>query len=483
MHRLNRFIRTPEGIALGLLLFAHALAAFFSYGFHHPDEHYQILEFANYWVGLVPDASGLPWEFAAQIRPWFQPMLHGVAMKFALLINLYNPFTLVYLFRLAYAGLNVWVMWALWIEFKKRYQLNPIWFLWISLIWFFPYIHVRTSSENLAGIFLSFAFVLYLRNRSLFWIGILFGLSFISRFQVALGIFGFGLFLLFKDRKITKQQILLFVGFLLPVGLGFLLDRLGYGNWVFTPYRYFKVNLVDGVAATFNPYPWYQYFIWILQLNPFVSIPLFAGCVLYFKRTRIDGTSAFVIAFFVLHLLITNKEYRFLFPILNLVPFLAAVGLQSLTTVLQSKRNLGLYTVINFIAFSVSTLRGASVEKLWAMQVVNRYATPGEIWLSNRNYQDDFLRGYYRLPEHHIILFHDGAELESELQTELKTRPDVHVLVDGHLVDQPTQSMLATIKRHHCQMLTSARPAVIFKFREIFPAVDRLSFKAVYRCR
>jgi phosphatidylinositol glycan class B len=478
MFKISHYIKNPEILGLFCLGFFHLLAAYFSFGFHHPDEHFQILEFANYWVGLVPDASGLPWEFAAQIRPWFQPMLHGVAMKSALLLHIYNPFSMAFFFRCLYASLNICGIWLLWKELKKKYSLNPLWFLWISLIWFFPYIHVRTSSENLAGIFLTFAFVAYLRHQKLFWIGMLFGFSFLARYQVALGIFGFGLYVLYRDRKITRELIGLCLGFAIPVLLGVVLDRIGYGNWVFTPYRYFKVNLVDGVAATFNPYPWYQYFIWIFQLNPLVSIPLFLGTLFYIKRVKFDAFIAFVFTFFILHLFITNKEYRFLFPILNLVPFMAAIGFQDLTKLILSKRSLYAYSFVNLVGFSISSLHGASVETLWCVHMANRYAAPGETWLSNRNYLDQFSKGYYHLTDHHVLIFHGGAELEAMLAS----APHSKVLLDGQLRDEATQSALDIIEKHHCTLITSARPNFIFKLRAEFPGVDRLSYKALYQC-
>jgi hypothetical protein len=337
---------------------------------------------------------------------------------------------------------------------------------------------VRTSSENLCGIFVTFAFVAFLKNKKLFWVGLLFGFSFLARYQAALGVFGFGIYLLYRDKKITREHFALFFGFLIAVGLGVIFDRIGYGNWVFTPYRYFKVNLVDGVAATFNPYPWYQYFIWIAQLNPLISIPLLLGVGFYAKRRKFDAFTAFVFSFFFLHLLITNKEYRFLFPLLNLIPFMAVVGFQDLSKLLLEKRPLGVYAFINLIGFSVSTLHGASVETLWAMHVVHRYAKPGETWLSNRDYLSQFLNGYYSLPEHHVVIFHDGKELDRLLAQ----KPETKVLVDGHLADESTQTILASIESHHCTLLTSARPPFIFKLRNLYPAIDHLSFKAVYQC-
>lgn len=80
-----------ETIALLVLFVGHTLAAYTSYGFHHPDEHFQILEWANYFVGFG-SADHLPWEFAAQIRPWFQPLIHAIFIKGFASLGIYNPF-------------------------------------------------------------------------------------------------------------------------------------------------------------------------------------------------------------------------------------------------------------------------------------------------------------------------------------------------------------------------------------------------------
>ena len=47
---------------------------FFSTGFQHFDEHFQILEFVNLkWGGIRGES--LAWEYREKIRPWFQPWL------------------------------------------------------------------------------------------------------------------------------------------------------------------------------------------------------------------------------------------------------------------------------------------------------------------------------------------------------------------------------------------------------------------------
>ena len=56
------------------------LSSIFSVGFYHPDEHYQILEFANYKLGNI-NSSQLPWEFHEKIRPTLQPLLALITIK------------------------------------------------------------------------------------------------------------------------------------------------------------------------------------------------------------------------------------------------------------------------------------------------------------------------------------------------------------------------------------------------------------------
>jgi len=52
----------------------YILTAFASQGYLQSDEHFQVLEFADYKLGVTP-AADLPWEFQQQIRPALQPAL------------------------------------------------------------------------------------------------------------------------------------------------------------------------------------------------------------------------------------------------------------------------------------------------------------------------------------------------------------------------------------------------------------------------
>ena len=481
MHKIYHLIK-PERLGILALVIGHLLAAFYSFGYHHPDEQFQIWEWANYFAGLSKTNSYLPWEYAAQIRPWFQPMLHAGLIRFFSSIHFYDPFSLAFFFRCAYALANIVGIFWLWRAIKASAALSSWWFLVIGLLWFFPYIHVRTSSENLAGIFLTFSFAYYLRTQKYFWTGVLFGFAFLARYQIALGLVGFAFYLLYRDRKILQAHWVLLAGFLIPVGLGVLIDRIGYGNWVFTPYRYFTVNMVQGVAASYNPYPWYQYFVWIAQLNPLVSLPLFFGFLLCLVKRKWDGMISFIVSFVVIHLFITNKEYRFLFPILNLVPFLAALGFEATyrncESTLRSKKILIPYLLISLLAFAASSLRGASLETLWLVHSVHAHLDPSRMIISNRDYADQAQTSYYTLPDHPHLIVHTREELAAALQQ----YPLALVFIDGSFHDPLTRSYLNLVQDQSCKLTDAALPLFIYRNLGKTPALQRLKALVLFDC-
>lgn len=461
-----------------IAVFFHVLGAWFSVGYHHPDEHYQIWEWANYFVGINPSGKNLPWEFAAQIRPWFQPLLHAGFIKFFLAIDLYNPFTTAFLAREIYALLNIVALYSLFKTLKSRflaapYSANLKIFEWsVALLWFFPYIHCRTSSENLAGIFLTFAFSLLLnQSKKMVTIGLLFGFAFLSRYQVALGLAGLGIYFLVKEKKIIRDHVLMLGGFLLAVIAGVLMDRIGYGTWVFTPYQYFNVNLVKGVAATYSPYPWYQYIVWLLQLNPFVTIPIFYGIYAYVKKIKMDPLLAFTSAFCLLQFFITNKEYRFLFPVFNFIPFIIAVG--------WNKIRLWPWVLINLPGIIGSSFRATSWT-LWPLFAFHHHFDPAQgikqRWITNHGAFDAL---YYQMPKD--FKFDSFVVLEDLKPVYENTQKPVWILWDDHPTNLTFEPVFEFLESR-CERVQTSIPFFIYNYRQSVPAIKRLPYQAVYFC-
>src|ERR1700744_4273077 len=80
-------------------LFVQVVTAWCSVGYHHPDEHFQVLELCNYKMGFSPIAD-LPWEFTAQCRSGIQPFIAFCLSKVLYACGLYNPFFVAFFLRL-----------------------------------------------------------------------------------------------------------------------------------------------------------------------------------------------------------------------------------------------------------------------------------------------------------------------------------------------------------------------------------------------
>lgn len=377
--------RPPRFLFLiGMALYA--LTAWRSEGYHHPDEHFQILEFANYRLGRTP-VDGLPWEFEAQIRPGLQPMLAFGAIRLCEAAGISSPFDQAFLLRLLSGWLCLWLffLWAKYIA--SEHPNSGIWLrLAAVLSWFVPYLSVRFSSENWAGLSFGFGLLLLLtaekgRNSVLQLVatGFLLALSFFFRFQMGFALAGLGAWWLWRlipprggeprptnlssdecvanrDKDYTERlrihpttnssdepsrkpdtrtmtplwtslAALLFGGALATV-LGISADAWLYGEPVFTAFNYFYANIVQDAAAGWGTSPWWYYPVeTLLTAVPPVSLVLLTllGVGLWHERT-----SALVwclVPFLLAHMAVGHKELRFLYPMLVPVLVLAVQGL------------------------------------------------------------------------------------------------------------------------------------------------------------
>ncbi|MBT3586276.1 MAG: hypothetical protein HN509_15320 [Halobacteriovoraceae bacterium] len=316
-------------------LILHLLCALFSLGFAHPDEHFQIIEFLNMKLGgISPDS--LPWDFQEQIRSWSQPFLYYPFLKFFEFFNLTNPYFLSTTMRILSTLLGFFSLNFLAFTYLKeiratQFQKCLLWM--VNFLWFIPYIHARTSSENLSTSFfiLGLTLVIYFRNEFSrkvpmeFCAGFLMGLAFLMRYQMGIPLFFLLLWPLFFDRDGFFRSLTIGLGVALALGLGVLIDFWGYGEWVFVPWNYLKVNLLEGKAAQFGVEPWWYYFKAILVKGvPPISLFLMLGTLVFWRRRWRHPITWVTLSFFVVHMVIGHKELRFLNFIFLLAPLMAA---------------------------------------------------------------------------------------------------------------------------------------------------------------
>jgi phosphatidylinositol glycan class B len=207
-----------------------------------------------------------------------------------------------------------------------------------ALLWFIPALQVRPSSEGLAASFFYLGFslgiFLWYRGRAragggaFLWTfsGLLLGLSFEFRFQMALMIVGWFAWLVVMKRALAPVCLGV-LGWGFSFGFGRLVDAWGYGEWVLSPWRYFSYNLVRGEVSRYGQAPWWDVFrmsfteSWPL-LGFIVAVAAIIGWVRFFKSPL---TFAHV-PFFLVHEVIRHKELRFFFPIAASAPVLLAMA-------------------------------------------------------------------------------------------------------------------------------------------------------------
>ncbi len=351
---------TPYRKIFWLGLLVQVIAAWFSVGYNHSDEHFQVLEFCNYKLGLSP-ASALPWEFGAQCRAGLQPFIAFCVCRGLQLIGLYNPFRAAFLLRLG-MGLLTWVvtcrivllMLPQFVTDKGKRA-----YVWCSfLLWFVPYIGVRFSAESFSGVlfFLAISLLLDLngytstkRNLRLLFAGLLLGFTLVLRLQMAFAFAGLGLWLILYSKWRFSDWLIIIIAGLAAIGLGAVTDHWLYGDWVFTPYNYYYVNIVQHKAANFGTAPWWEYFVMFIDYAvPPISIillPLFLYGIWKKPRHLFTWIS---VAFIAGHCLIAHKEMRFLLPVSIAFIYLVCSGVDALAQRYDCKK--GFRWALNVVA-------------------------------------------------------------------------------------------------------------------------------------
>lgn len=349
------------------------ISSIFSVGFFHPDEHYQILEFANYKMGNI-NATQLPWEFQAKIRPTLQPIFALFSIKLLNSISISSPFTIAFILRLISSILSFYTLYRLYSYFKNEFNSEFIlkWFKYFSFFsWFLLFIGVRFSSENWSGCILILGILNYFSSESktrkdYLLLGIFFGIAFQLRFQSAFFIVGFVLWQFFINKSTIKSLAVLCLSFCLIFIIGIALDSWFYQSYTLAPFNYFYQNIVLNKAANFGTEPWWYYFKSAFEkgIPPMSILYIYATIYFIFKNPRSPFTWS-ILPFILIHFFIGHKELRFLFPVFYLLPYVLIKSIDYFILkrqiTIHKKSNIHyimkFMIIINFIVYSIVIFR------------------------------------------------------------------------------------------------------------------------------
>lgn len=321
-----------------ILIFVLIITSWFSIGYYHPDEHYQLLEF-GYHKLFDCCIEDLPWEYAAKSRQAIQPFIVFCVGKIFTYFNVFNPFFLAFVLRLISVFLSLFAIKLLVNTFVEK-ENRAYAYLIYSTIFFFPFLLVRFSSENWSGsLFFIATSLLYTYNArssilKVLIIGVILGFSFYCRFQIAFAIIPLMIWCFFYVFKNEKLKFLLVgLGFIFSLLIGILIDFWFYQTWVFTPFNYFYSQVVVGVVNQFGTSPWWYYIALLCDsITPFFgSIILILICI-YMVRNPKSILTFVILSFFLFHSFVGHKEIRFMFPMVYIIPIIL---LNSITYLLE----------------------------------------------------------------------------------------------------------------------------------------------------
>ncbi len=305
------------------------LGVYYSVGYYHPDEHFQLLEFAAYLSGLVSSET-LSWEFHHAMRPSLQPIIAFFVHQFSIFIyGAHNPVFWTLLLRLLSAILSIFVTYQFVKTFEKEFKENiKKWFWLFSFFtWFTVFLHIRFNSEAWSENFWLLGIIYLWKSENHFsknfYAGIFLGLAFVFRYQLAFAILGVLAWILIFHQQKWKIFLALALGGGLSFILSTFLDSWFYGKWVIAPYNYFYQNLILKKAAGFGSEPWYFFFqeLYISKtffLNLVYFLAFFYFVVKYPKHLFVWT----MLPFIVIHFVISHKEFRFIFPIMGFLPYI-----------------------------------------------------------------------------------------------------------------------------------------------------------------
>lgn len=322
-------------ICLAVSILLHIIVSILSIGYHHGDEHYQILEFAGLKLGFNNPAD-LAWEYHYKMRPALQPFFAIGLIKLFNFLSFTDPFAQTILLRMISSALSI-ISVVIFIKAFIDDLANPIlkkWFIIMSLLlWIIVYNNVRFSSEGWSTSFITLGvglLKLHLQGKFtskntlyLVLIGFVIGLSFVCRYQTGFFIVGLGLWLVFINKTKITPLAYIILGGLIAVSIGVLIDAWFYGTFTLTSINYFTQNIIENKAANYGVSPWWYYITNTIE-DGFIFFGLLCIIALIIIVIK-DPKNIFVwtiIPFVLIHSLVGHKEPRFLFPIIKFAPFI-----------------------------------------------------------------------------------------------------------------------------------------------------------------
>lgn len=328
----------------GLLI--RIFMSWYSHGFKHMDEHWQVLEPAMAFVDGFWFRSQ---EWIVGARSWIYPWIVSLPLNACRFFNIQNPLHMASVVRSLHAILGSLAiplaaqLTAKILGVEANKSKIPSLVAWFIALWPFSiYCGFHTHGEMLGAVFVLGALSLlstsqtsFLRNSrestpnifDAILAGALFGIAFALKIDVAVAGTCCGLWLLLNRKwKAVAGLVLGAAPFAILIGA---VDKATWGIWFQSVRNHAHANLVEEMGNQWGVSPWYEHIYYFFTIG---SLPLAASFILLpltwkklpFSLKTIWMTSIGFIASFSF---VAHKEKRFMAPLVYLAPILAATTL------------------------------------------------------------------------------------------------------------------------------------------------------------
>ena len=300
-------------LSFGTLVVVRILESFLLRTAFNPDEHWQANEVAHslaFGESVTPPAL-LTWEWLppAEIRGWAHPMLFAALFKLLAVLGLDSRWMVAWTPR----GLQAVIAACGDVAIARLGGPSAQWLQITN--WFMAFCLPRTYSNSLECVLFTWCLVLYVVRKDGLRTFLLAAVTLLVRPTAAVMFVPVGLHHLFV-RKGRLAEIV--PGAIMYLLLTLLVDRIGYGHFVFVPWNFFKFNSLQGVSALYGTHPflWYLYAGIPFMLGPHL-LPLVLAIVDFKALLRRHGLLLSILIFsVVVYSLNPHKEFRFLLPLM-----------------------------------------------------------------------------------------------------------------------------------------------------------------------
>uniref|UniRef100_Q01YE9 Alg9 family protein mannosyltransferase n=1 Tax=Solibacter usitatus (strain Ellin6076) TaxID=234267 RepID=Q01YE9_SOLUE len=335
----------------GLALVLRMAVAILFPGFEHPDEVFQMLEQAH---RLAFGNGFIPWEFDEGVRSYF---FVGILAGIFRSAERVAPGSYLLAARLALSLFSLVTVWFSWAILRRFYGPRAavigafLSAVWVELVYFGPKAHneVMAAHLMLIGLYLAFPYIEDVRPWRLVLGGLLLGLAFCLRIQLALvmGVLWLAMLLVNGWRRALYCTVGALVGAAIAGMVDFMTLPYPYASII----GYYKINIIDQVSTKFGHAPWH------FMLLGFARV--WSGALILFFWFLVEGVRksrpmlllvALAGGLILAHSAVAHKEYRYVYPALPLLLVPIAAGIDRVMARLYPNNSAALAATLAGIA-------------------------------------------------------------------------------------------------------------------------------------